>query len=181
MTHDDRGIALLLAVLATLVVSALTSALVLTTTTESLTGSAYGASQQALYAAESTIEWTAADLSGSGADWAAVAAGMTASTFVDGEGSGLRALADGSSLDLGAVTAANPGWHVYAYGRLDDLLPDFNRVSACYVVALVAPDPVVAGAVKIRALSFGRRGAHQALEARAVRIGASVALEAWRR
>jgi hypothetical protein len=93
----------------------------------------------------------------------------------------LRPLGDGTSLDLDAVAAESPGWHAYAYGPLDDLLPELNRGSLCYVVALAAPDGPSPDRVKIRALSFGRRGARQALEVTVVRVGSGAATSSWRR
>jgi len=182
MTIDnDRGIALLLAVLTTLLVSAITAALVITTSSESLTTAAFAAAQQALYAAESAAEWSVAELADPAADWPAIAGGAVASTFADGAPTGVRQLADGTTVDITALAAANPGWNLYAYGRLADLLPDMNRNVAFYVALLVAPDPTSAERMKIRALSFGPRGAYHAVDVRVVRIGSGAALDAWRR
>jgi hypothetical protein len=177
----ERGAALLVAVMAALVVSVLISALVVTTTSEVLTGSAFEAAQRAQYAAESAAEWTLADIVDPGADWSAIASGATASAFADGPASGVRTLGDGSDIDFGSIAAANPGWHFYAFGELDRLLPDLNTGSRCYIVVLVAPDATSAARMKIRALSYGPRGAAQAFDVNAVRIGPGGALESWRR
>jgi hypothetical protein len=181
IVHNHRGIALLLVVLTTFLVSAITAALVLTTSSDSLTGAAFAAAQQALYAAESMAEWSVADLADPAADWSAIAGGTVASTFADGAPTGARQLGDGTAVDISAVSAANPGWHLYAYGPLDELLPDMNRKVPFYLALLVAPDPTSAERMKIRALSFGPRGAYHAVDARAVRIGSGAALESWRR
>jgi hypothetical protein len=179
--RNERGLGLLLALFATMLVSAITAALVLTTSSEALTAGAFGAAQQALYAAESVAEWAIADLTASGADWAAITGGTSPSAFVDGPAGGSRELAGGTTLNLDAIAAANAGWRLYAYGRLDDLLPGTNRLVGFYVLLFVAPDGAAANRMKIRALSFGPRGAASTLETIAVRIGTGVATEAWRR
>lgn len=179
--RNDRGIALVIALMTTLLVSVLTAALVLTTSSESLTAAAFAAAQQAWYAADSAVEWSVAALVASGADWPAVAAGTSTSGFVDGPLSGQRQLPGGGTVDLDAVAAANPGWHFYLYGRLDELLPAVNRGVGCYVIALVAPDGGAVDRLKIRAISYGRRGAYHAVEVSAVRIDAGAAVESWRR
>jgi len=180
-SNNDRGLALLLAVLTTFLVSAITAALVLNTSSESLTGAAFTAAQQALYAAESAAEWAVAELANPAADWPAIAGGTIVSAFVDGAPAGVRQLRDGTPVDIAAVSAANPGWHLYAYGWLEDLLPDMNKKVPFYIALLVAPDPASGERMKIRALSFGPRGAYHAVDARAVKVGSGAALEAWRR
>jgi hypothetical protein len=176
---DERGVALLIALLTTLLVSALAAAVVLTTSSEVLIGSAFRWAQQAMYSADAAAEWTVADISPPGVDWPSISAGTVRSAFVDGVASGVRALEDGTSVDLGAVSAANPGWHAYAYGRLDDLLPVANRGSHFYVIVLTAADGASADRVKVRALAFGPRGAHSIVEITAVRGVAGVRVDSW--
>ncbi len=177
----ETGIALLAAVLVTLLVSVLTAALVLTTTSEVYTTSAFASAQQTTYAAESALEWAVASISASGADWTDIANGSVVSEFVDGVPAGGRPLGDGTSVDIDRIVSDHSGWHVYGYGRLDDLLPELNKRSECYVVVLVAPDGATAGRMKIRALSYGPRGAHSWLEAGVVRVGAGAAIDSWHR
>lgn len=177
--QNDRGMALAVAVLTTLLVSALTAALVLTTSAETLISGAFGAAQQAMYAADAGAEWCIADLSAPGADWTAIAAGAVKSAFLDGPPSGSRSLRDGSAVDLGSVAAANPGWHLYAYGQLDTLLPDANRGTAFYVVAMATADGPSADRLKIRALAFGPRGAHNLIELGLRRVAGGVRVESW--
>jgi hypothetical protein len=182
MTHpfdDDPGIALLVTVLTTLVVSALAGAIVLTTSSEVLIGSAFRAAQQAMYSAEAAAEWCVADVAAPTANWAAITAGAAQSGFAEGPQSGARLLADGTSVDLGTVVASNPGWHMYAWGALDDLLPDWNRGSQFYVIALTSADGLSPDRMKIRALAFGPRGARHVVEVAAVKGTTGVRIDSW--
>ena len=182
MTHpsdDDPGIALLVTVLTILVVSALAGAIVLTTSSEALIGAAFRAAQQALYSAEAAAEWCVADIAAPTADWAAIAAGAVRSAFADGPQSGTRLLADGTSVDLGTVAASNPGWHMYAWGALDALLPDPNRGAQFYVIALTSADGPSPDRMKIRALAFGPRGARHVVEIAVVQGTTGVRIDSW--
>jgi hypothetical protein len=101
------------------------------------------------------------------ADWNVILDGTTQSAFIDGLPTGLRTLADGSSLDLvrtlnmtncrkstactpsnlTAITeqrpwgANNPVWRLFAYGPLANLLPLRAIDSSYYVIVMVADDP----------------------------------------
>jgi hypothetical protein len=155
---------LIVALLSMLLLSALGSALVLTTTSETLIASNFRVSLEGKYAADAALQRAADDLAAI-ADWNSVLAGRTQSTFVDGSPSGVRTLADGFVLDLDRarnllncrkptscsvselndVTSGrpwgtnNPNWRLFAYGRLSTLLPGIR--SPQYVVVLVGDDP----------------------------------------
>src|SRR5437762_14057707 len=91
--------AIIVALMATLLMSALGAALVLTTSSEALIAANFRHAQEGVYAADAALERAMADLA-TLADWNAVLGGSASSTFVDGAPSGVRMLGDGSSLDL---------------------------------------------------------------------------------
>lgn len=162
-----------------LIVSALGAAVVLTTTTESLIGAGFRAAQQSVYSAEAAGEWMVGELGAPAADWSLIAGGTTRSTFVDGPPGGIRTLSDGTAVDLGALGAAHPGWHMYANGRLDDLLPAGSRGTGFYVVILTSPDGSALDRMRIRALAYGPRGSHAAVEMAALRRPGGVRVDSW--
>jgi hypothetical protein len=164
--RSERGVALVLVLLAMVLMTAIGIVLVLTTSAETRIAASFRGSEQALYAADSAAERAMADLRAV-ADWNTVLAGGVMSSFVDGPPSGTRVLDDGtivdlaqvanlarcqkitacSDADMNAVTedrpwgANNPRWVPYAYGRLRDLLPAGAIDSPFYVVAMVGDDP----------------------------------------
>lgn len=162
----DRGIALVVVLLAMVLMSALGVALVLSTTAETHIAHNFSRAQEALYAADAAAARAMADMHRI-ADWTALVAGTVQSPFVDGAPNGTRLLDDGSVLDLtkavnlancqkttgctnadmDAVTddrpwgTNNPRWKLFAYGRLRDMLPAGGVDSPCYVIAMVGDDP----------------------------------------
>ena len=164
--RSERGVAMVLALMAMLFLSAVGVALMLTAASETLIAGSFRAREAARYAAEAGLERVLADLSAPG-DWGALLDGSTRSSFTDGPPGGARALADGSTIDLGqqvnlancqktavcsaaemnAVTADrpwganNPRWTLLAYAPLSALLPDASLGPPAYVVVLVGDDP----------------------------------------
>jgi hypothetical protein len=163
----EEGIALIIALMAVLLLSALGFALVMTTSTETMIATNYRNGNEGLYAADAVLERAMDDLL-TVPDWNKLLDGSLRSAFVDGAPSGERKLADGSSIDLGQVLnmancgkvtdcsasdltgnatgdrpwlANNPVWKLYAYGPINDLLPTGTLNSPFYVVVLVADDP----------------------------------------
>jgi type IV pilus assembly PilX-like protein len=157
---------IILALMATLLMSALGAALVLTTSSDALIAANFRNAQEGVYAADAALERAIADL-GPLADWNAVLDGSASSTFVDGSPGGVRTLADGSALDLGQtlnvlncrkITACsasdltantaqrpwganNPVWRLFACGPLSSLLSPHAIESAYYVIVMIADDP----------------------------------------
>jgi hypothetical protein len=162
----QNGMALVLAVIATLVVAALGVALILGTMSDTMMAANFQRSVEAQYAADAAIERAASDLFAS-PDWSGILTGLTPSSFVDGPPSGTRPLADGTSVNLGDVVNVascghpaacgqvelasvtperpwgmnNPMWQLYAYGPLAALLAPGAIRSQFYIVVLVGDDP----------------------------------------
>ena len=165
--HREDGVALVIAMMALLLMTALGVALILTTSSETMIANNYRSSSEALYAADAIVERAMDDLL-TVSDWNGLLAGSVQSAFVDGAPSGMRSLPDGSTIDLSeAVNVANcghaaacsaselagnatgdrpwaannPVWHLYAYGPLNDMIPTKTINSPFYVVLMVADDP----------------------------------------
>jgi hypothetical protein len=164
--RDEQGVALIIAMMAVLLMSALGLALVMTTTTETKIAGNFREGHEALYAADAAVERVMQDLL-TVPDWNNVLAGALTAGFIDGPPAGPRTLPDGSRLDLteatnmlrcGKLTACsdadmdqltedrpwgknNPRWQLYAYGPLEDITPMGTINSNMYVVVWVADDP----------------------------------------
>ena len=165
--HREDGVAMVIAMMALLLMTALGVALILTTSSETMIANNYRNSSEALYAADAVIKRAIDDLL-TVADWNALLTGSVQSAFVDGPPRGARTLPDGSTIDLteavntancGKTTlcsateltgnatgdrpwaANNPVWQLYAYGPLADMIPTNTINSAFYVVLMVADDP----------------------------------------
>jgi hypothetical protein len=163
---DERGVAMIIALMSMLLMSALGIALVMTTVTETRISANYSAGTEALYAADAGIELVMQDLL-TVPDWNNIINGSTKSAFIDGAVAGGRTLADGTSLDLQEATnmvncgkigtcsdtdydavteerpwgVNNPRWQLYAYGPMRDMLPTATINSDMYVIVWVADDP----------------------------------------
>src|SRR5216117_2839529 len=107
--RNDQGAALIVALMAMLLLSALGLALVLSTTTESTITGNFRFGQEALYAADAGVERVMDDLL-TVPDWNKILDGTVRSGFIDGLPSGSRTMADGSHIDLTQATnVANCG------------------------------------------------------------------------
>jgi hypothetical protein len=162
---DDRGAAIVVALMAMLLLSALGLALVLSTTTESTITGNFRFGQEALYAADAGVERVMDDLL-TVPDWNNILRGNTRSAFVDGLPSGTRTLPDGTTIDLTEATNVancghiatctvsemntstedrpwgtnNPRWNLYAYGPLSTIVPTGTVNSNVYVIVWVGDD-----------------------------------------
>jgi hypothetical protein len=164
--HQEDGAAVILAVMASGLLLAAGTAIVLTTTVESSIASAFRGRYEVLYAADAGLELAISDLRNV-TDWSPILSGLARSVFVDGSPSGSRVLADGSTIDLGQVVSLancqkpvgctvsemnavtierpwgsnNPRWQPYLYGRVSSLVGSGTANSSAYVVVLVGDDP----------------------------------------
>jgi hypothetical protein len=163
--NKERGAALVTALMALLLLTALGFALVMSTSTETMIAGNFRGGQEALYAADAGVERVMDDLL-TVPDWNNILKGSIRSAFVDGAPSGSRTLSDGSAIDLtqatnmvncgkistcsasemDAVTEErpwgpnNPRWTLYAYGPLNTIVPTGTVNSLAYVIVWVADD-----------------------------------------
>jgi Tfp pilus assembly protein PilX len=164
--RDERGIALLIAIMSTLLLTALGLGLVLTTMTETMITANYRDGGEAMYAADAGVERVMQDLL-TIPDWNRILNGSVQSSFIDGAPNGIRTLADGSTIDLGAATnmlncnktttcsdddmnawsterpwgANNPRYQLFSYSPLADIIDTGTIVSPLYVAVWIADDP----------------------------------------
>jgi len=162
----ERGVALVIALMAMLVMAALGASLMLSAAIESKIVRNFKNNAEAFYAADAVLERAVGELRAI-PDWNLVLDGRVRSAFADGEPRGARVLADGTTIDLveivndlncgkpgGCTTAAldaitvdrpwgsnNPRWQPFAWGNLTDIAPTGMISSRFYVVVLVADDP----------------------------------------
>jgi len=162
--RDEQGIALVIALLCMLLLTALGMALTMTTITEKRIAGNYRTGVETIYAADAGVERVMQDLL-TVPDWNKILDGSTTSSFVDGV-PGVRTLPDGSQMDLVQATAMvrcgkltctnadidtatderpwaknNPRWQLYAYGPVSDLIPTATVNSNVYVVVWIGDDP----------------------------------------
>jgi hypothetical protein len=93
---NQRGASLIIALMATLLLSALGMGLVMTSMTETMITANYRDSGEAMYAADAGIERVMQDLL-TVPDWNRILSGGVQSSFIDGLPSGERILPDGTT------------------------------------------------------------------------------------
>jgi len=160
----ERGVALLVVLVAMVLLTALGLSLSLVTSTENRVALGYGQAAEAFYAAEALLELVAAEVAAA-PDWDLVLDGSVTSAFVDGP-TGPRTLPDGTYLDLGQETAFancgrttcsladleastqerpwgtnNPQWQLFAHGPAASMSTAASVNSPLYVAAWIADDP----------------------------------------
>lgn len=187
---SEGGAAMVMALVALAVLSAVGLMLLLSSSSEALIAGAFRDERSALHAADA-IAARALDEIAAFADWNALLGGAVSASLADGPPSGTRTLADGSLIDLqqvvsmancqkpsactivdvNAVTerrpwgARNPQWQLYAYGPMRNILPPTDVDPPWYVVLMVADDPLAMDdRIVLRAEAFGARNAHAVVE-----------------
>jgi hypothetical protein len=158
--------AVIVALMAMMLMTALGMSLVLTTSSETLISGNFRAGGEAMYAADAILERSMDDLL-TIPDWNKLLDGSLQSGFIDGPPSGERTLPDGTKIDLSQIVSFancekattctagemdtntdtrpwalnNPRWQLFAYGNVADLLPTDTINSPFYVVVLIGDDP----------------------------------------
>jgi len=161
---SERGIALVIVLLAMMLIAALAVALSLTTATETRIAASYAWGAETFYAADAAIEHVLHDLATLG-DWTDALSGAAIS-FSDGP-PGPRTLPDGTRVDLNQVTDLlncghpscsiaeitastadrpwginNPIWQLYGHGPLAMFSPAIDIDPPIYVMVWVSDDPL---------------------------------------
>jgi hypothetical protein len=178
----EHGAALLIVLMLTTLLMGLGAGLALLTTTEARIAAHFAAGLEALHAADAAIERVLPDLRATG-NWDDVISGGARSTFVDGDASGVRALGDGSRLELTAAAALETDgpWRLYAHAPIAQLLPAGRIGSPVYVLVWVADVSDLAGDVLVlRARAYGAYGARRGVEAVIARHAAGLRVLSWR-
>jgi hypothetical protein len=162
---NERGVALVVALMSMLLLTALGVGLIMTTTTETMISNNFRDSGEAMYAADAGIERVMQDLL-TVPDWNRILAGQVQSAFIDGAPMGPRTLPDGTTIDLGIATnmlncgktacneadintwtverpwgQKNPRWQLFAYAPLQEIIETGTVLSSMYVAVWIADDP----------------------------------------
>jgi hypothetical protein len=155
---NQDGSALIIALMAMMLLTALGAAVVMVSSTETRIAGNYRDSQEALYAADAAVERVVQDLLLI-PRWNDVLNGTAQSSFVDGTSTSSIALPGGGTMTLccGTNTATaqlqadtdtlnlwganNPRWKLFAWGPLNGMLPANQINSSMYVAVWVADDP----------------------------------------
>ena len=161
---DEHGVALIVALLVMVLLSALGLSLTMVTSTEERIAASYRDGNEAFYAADAALERAVQELA-LVPDWNRVLDGSVTSLFVDAQASfgpwpdpSARNSAEATALvrcgktsctvaDLAASTperpwgANNPRWQLFAWGPVANMSPSGAANSRIYVAAWVADDP----------------------------------------
>ena len=185
LTNED-GTALVIALMAMMLLTALAAATIMVSKTETLIANNHRNSQEALYAADAAIEAVVQDLL-MVPRWNDILSGATVSSFIDGPAGTPKTLPNGSKITLTAATTElqaetdtlnlwagnNPQWRLYAWGPLQDLSNDVAMDSPMYVAVWVADDPSeidndpaadVNGTLTLHAMAVGPSGTRKVIE-----------------
>jgi hypothetical protein len=182
---NEDGVALIVVLLATMLLTGLALSLVMITSGETMLTANYRHSEETLYAADAAIERVVQDVL-TVSQWNDLLNpnGNLQSSFTDG--TTLVKLPDGTTIDvakerdrLQAETNAaniwgvnNPVWQIYAYGPLSSILPD-GVDSPVYEAVFLADDPSDTdgnpsidsnGVLTLRAEAWGLNGSHKVIE-----------------
>lgn len=196
---DEQGTALIIALMAMMLLTALGATVVMVTDTETRIASNYSSAQEALYAADAAVERVMQDLL-MVPRWNDILNGTTHSAFVDGAMSGQKALPGGGKVTLccGSTSitgqlqaetdtlnlwgANNPQWRLFAWGPLTQVLTNADLDSRMYVAVWVADDPAetdnnpladVNGTLTLHAEAIGPGGTRKIIEVTVARTSST--------
>lgn len=151
-SRDDRGSAIIIALLATVLLTALGVGLILLTNTEAAIASNFASGNETLYAADAAIERVMQDVL-LVPRWNDMLSGAEQSAFIDD--STTPTLPSGQQINLTSLTAElqadtdtqdfwgdnDPVWHLFAYGPLSDMAGTGSTQARTYVAVWIADDP----------------------------------------
>jgi hypothetical protein len=182
---DDRGSAIIIALLATVLLTTLGLGLVMLSSTEGAIASNYRQGHEALYAADGAIERVVQDVL-LVPRWNDILNGTVQSAFVDNTLTPTLPL--GGTINLTSLTAEmqsqsnatspwgpnNPVWHLFAYGPLSNIGGTAVSKSPMYMAVWIADDPAETdgdpsadanGVITVLAQAIGPAGAIRTIEA----------------
>ena len=195
---NEDGTALIIALMAMMLLTALAAAVVMVSSTETKIASNYSNGQEAIYAADAAVERVVQDLL-MVPRWNDILTGTSQSAFKDGEcasskdlpGGGILLLCGASSASsqlqadtdqLNSWGANNPQWRLFAWGPLSDMLPNDEIDSPMYLAVWVADDPAetdgnpqadVNGTLTLHAEAYGPRGTRKIVEVTVARTSST--------
>ncbi len=155
---NQEGSALIIALMAMMLLTALGAAVVMVSTSETRIAGNYRDSQEALYAADAAVERVVQDLL-LVPRWNDILGGTVQSSFADGSMTATITLPTGGTMTLCCGTnsatgqlqadtdslnlwgANNPRWKLFAWGPLSAMLPFDQIDSSMYVAVWIADDP----------------------------------------
>src|SRR5512145_3037333 len=185
-TGGEEGVALIIALMSMMLLTALGAAVIMVSNTETAIANNYRNSQEALYAADAAVERVVQDLL-MVPRWNDILSGVATSGFIDGAPSTTKTLPSGGKITLSAATAElqtetntanlwganNPQWRLFAWGPLSDIANDNSIDSSMYVAVWVADDPSEIdgnpandsnGTLTLHALALGPSGTRKVIE-----------------
>lgn len=193
--RDEHGSALIIALMAMMLLTALGATVVMVSNTETAISSNYRNGQEALYAADAAVERVMQDLLMI-PRWNDILSGTAQSGFVDGPSSAQKTLPAGGVITLTSATnelqgitdtqnlwgANNPRWQLFAWGPLADMLPNNQIDSSMYLAVWVADDPAetdgnpmadVNGTLTLHAEAYGPNGSRKVVEVTVARTSST--------
>jgi len=185
LVRDEQGVALIIALMASMLLTALGIALIMVTNTETQITSNFRNGQEALYAADAGVERVVQDLL-MVPRWNDILTGTVTSGFVDGTMTP-RLPGGGALINLSTATAQlqaetdtanlwganNPAWRLYAWGPVTGLLPNATIDSWMYMAVWIADDPSeidgdplsdTNGVMTLHSEAFGPSGTRKVVE-----------------
>ena len=196
---NEQGIALIIALMAMMLLTALAAGLVMVTNTESRISANYRNAQEALYAADGGAERVVEELLLI-PRWNDILSGGVKSAFIDGAATGTKELPGGGTIrlccgddsitgqlqaDTNAVSnwgPNNPQWRLFAWGPLGDMLPNNTIDSPMYVGVWIADDPAETdnnpfadanGTLNLHAEAYGPNGTRKVIEVTVARTSST--------
>lgn len=196
--RNEDGTALIIALMAMMLLTALAAAVVMVSSTETKIAGNYSSGQEAIYAADAAVERVVQDLL-MVPRWNDILTGASQSAFTDGSCTSAKELAGGGTLLLcgtGSATAQlqadtdqlnswganNPHWQIFAWGPLNDMLPNDQIDSPMYLAVWIADDPAeidgnpqadTNGTLTLHAEAFGPRGTRKVVEVTVARTSST--------
>ena len=199
---SDRGIALIVAMLIMVLLSALGLSLTMVTATEERVAHSYSSGSESFYAADAALELAVSELALQ-PDWSRVLDGTVTSSFIDAAASSrpwpggpARTSSDARKPDR-PWGPNNPRWRLFAFGPLSAMSPSGSIDSAEYVAVWVGDDPQEnddnplldgdesrgpnpgRGVLALRGQAYGKSTLRE-VEATVARAGGGVRVVSWR-
>jgi hypothetical protein len=183
---NEQGTALIVALMAMMLLTALGAVVIMVSRTETAIANNYRNSQEALYAADAAIDRVVQDLL-MVPRWNDMLAGITTSSFTDGSAAAQKILPGGGKItltsattELQAITDAadewglnDPQWKLFAWGPLNEIASGVAIDSPMYVAVWVADDPAETdddplsdtnGTLTLHAVAIGPSGTRKVIE-----------------